>query len=228
MAGAGAVDSRFCTQVYAAELAPPKLRGRLFRDLFNVFISAGILAVFALGARGTDDGVWRWMAVRPSRPRSRSAWACTAAGCESPRWLAQQAGGRGEEAAERLFGRGAAADEACTVPEPAKRRHSRSVAWGLVLWAASRFAGTAHQAHGVVLEGAGLSEASARAGHHLGRRNWFAVLMASGVARFGRRPLLIASAMGATAALTAMATFTETQELSASLAPTRDTSRRSR
>ena len=48
--GAGAVDSRFCTQVYAAELAPPKLRGPL-GGLFNVFISAGILAVFALGAR---------------------------------------------------------------------------------------------------------------------------------------------------------------------------------
>ena len=39
-----------CTQVYAAELAPPKLRGPL-GGLFNVFISAGILAVFALGAR---------------------------------------------------------------------------------------------------------------------------------------------------------------------------------
>ena len=60
--GAGAVDSRFCTQVYAAELAPPKLRGPL-GGLFNVFISAGILAVFALVARGTDDGVWRWMAL---------------------------------------------------------------------------------------------------------------------------------------------------------------------
>ena len=33
-----------CTQVYAAELAPPKLRGPL-GGLFNVFISAGILAV---------------------------------------------------------------------------------------------------------------------------------------------------------------------------------------
>ena len=48
--GAGAVDSRFCTQVYAAELSPPKLRGPL-GGLFNVFISAGILAVFALGRR---------------------------------------------------------------------------------------------------------------------------------------------------------------------------------
>ena len=74
----------------------------------------------------------------------------------------------------------------------------------------------------VVLEGAGLSEASARAGAitYASTQFVFAVLMALyGVARFGRRPLLIASAMCATAALTAMATFTETQEgLSASLA----------
>ena len=74
----------------------------------------------------------------------------------------------------------------------------------------------------VVLEGAGLSEASARAGAitYASTQFVFAVLMALyGVARFGRRPLLIASAMGATAALTAMSTFTETQQgLSASLA----------
>ena len=53
--------------VYAAELAPPKLRGPL-GGLFNVFISAGILAVFALGARGTDDGIWRGMAIAAVAP----------------------------------------------------------------------------------------------------------------------------------------------------------------
>ena len=115
-----------CTQVYAAELAPPKLRGPL-GGLFNVFISAGILAVFALGARGTDDGVWRWMALAAVAPALavglglHRGWVP-----ESPRWLAQQGrAAEAKEAAEHLFGRGAAADEACAVPEPAKRRASQ-------------------------------------------------------------------------------------------------------
>ena len=68
-AGGGAAmgATSVAVPVYAAELAPPKLRGPL-GGLFNVFISAGILAVFALGARGTDDGVWRWMAIAAVAP----------------------------------------------------------------------------------------------------------------------------------------------------------------
>ena len=51
------------TPVYAAEVSPPRLRGPL-GGLFNVFISAGILLVFALGAGGCGGGWWRWMATR--------------------------------------------------------------------------------------------------------------------------------------------------------------------
>ena len=54
VAGAAMGATSVAVPVYAAELAPPKLRGPL-GGLFNVFISAGILAVFALGARGTDE-----------------------------------------------------------------------------------------------------------------------------------------------------------------------------
>ena len=50
VAGAAMGATSVAVPVYAAELAPPKLRGPL-GGLFNVFISAGILAVFALGAR---------------------------------------------------------------------------------------------------------------------------------------------------------------------------------
>ena len=226
VAGAAMGATSVAVPVYAAELAPPKLRGPL-GGLFNVFISAGILAVFALGARGTDDGVWRWMALAAVAPALavglglHRGWVP-----ESPRWLAQQGrAAEAKEAAEHLFGRGAAADEACAVPEPAKRRASqRSVAVGVGVVGCFAFCGNSCiQAYmSVVLEGAGLSEASARTGAitYASTQFVFAVLMALyGVARFGRRPLLIASAMGATAALTAMSTFTETQEgLSASLA----------
>ena len=198
-----------------------------WRCSYYSFHASDSLVASRTGARGTDDGVWRWMAIAAVAPALavglglHRGWVP-----ESPRWLAQQGrAAEAKDAAERLFGRGAAADEACAVPEPAKRRASqRSVAVGVGVVGCFAFCGNSCiQAYmSVVLEGAGLSEASARAGAitYASTQFVFAVLMALyGVARFGRRPLLIASAMGATAALTAMATFTETQEgLSASLA----------
>ena len=120
--GAGAVDSRFCTQVYAAELAPPKLRGPL-GGLFNVFISAGILAVFALGARGTDDGVWRWMAFAAVAPALavglglHRGWVP-----ESPRWLALR--GRLDEARRVSVRLGLRAPDKGEVKHPLVRRDS--------------------------------------------------------------------------------------------------------
>lgn len=225
IAGAAMGATSVAVPVYAAELSPPKLRGSL-GGLFNVLISAGILAVFALGANGTDDGTWRWMALAAVLPAVfvgvdlHRDWVP-----ESPRWLARQ--GREVEArlaAERLFGRGAEADEACAVEAPSTKRAAsqRSVAVGVGVVGCFGFCGNSCiQAYmSVVLEGAGLSEASARTGAitYASTQFVFAVMMALwGVARFVRRPLLIASAMGAAASLAAMASFTEAQDGLASL-----------
>ena len=105
-----------------------------WRCSYYSFHASDSLVDSRTGARGTDDGVWRWMALAAVAPALavglglHRGWVP-----ESPRWLAQQGrAAEAKEAAEHLFGRGAAADEACGVPEPVKRRGSqRSVAVGV-------------------------------------------------------------------------------------------------
>jgi sugar porter (SP) family MFS transporter len=80
--------------MYIAEIAPPKLRGRL-GGMFQFNIVLGILIAFVSNAllAGIGENAWRWMLGVAAFPSLFYALGCLALP-ESPRWLLSRKGDR--------------------------------------------------------------------------------------------------------------------------------------
>lgn len=106
--------------LYVGEAAPPARRGALV-SLFQLGVTAGILAAYLVNAAFTDAGDWRAMFAFGALP-ALVLGGVLATLPESPRWLLLA--GRPEEArraAARLGGAEPDPDEPATAPEPRAR-----------------------------------------------------------------------------------------------------------
>ena len=85
--GLGIGISTVVAPMYIAEIAPPKMRGRL-GGMFQFNIVLGILVAFVSNAllAGIGDNAWRWMLGVAAFPSLLYALSCLALP-ESPRWL---------------------------------------------------------------------------------------------------------------------------------------------
>jgi MFS transporter, SP family, arabinose:H+ symporter len=93
--GLGIGISTVVAPMYIAEIAPPKLRGRL-GGMFQFNIVLGILIAFVSNAllAGIGENAWRWMLGVAAFPSLFYALCCLAIP-ESPRWLLSRKGDRG-------------------------------------------------------------------------------------------------------------------------------------
>jgi sugar porter (SP) family MFS transporter len=93
--GLGIGISTVAAPMYIAEIAPPKLRGRL-GGMFQFNIVLGILIAFVSNAllAGIGENAWRWMLGVAAFPSLFYALGCLALP-ESPRWLLSRKGDRG-------------------------------------------------------------------------------------------------------------------------------------
>jgi len=102
--GLGIGISTVVAPMYIAEIAPPKLRGRL-AGMFQFNIVFGILIAFVSDAllAGLGANAWRWMLGVAAFPSLLYALSCLALP-ESPRWLLSRKGDRsaGIEVLERI------------------------------------------------------------------------------------------------------------------------------
>jgi SP family arabinose:H+ symporter-like MFS transporter len=92
--GLGIGISTVAAPMYIAEIAPPKLRGRL-GGMFQFNIVLGILIAFVSNAllAGIGANAWRWMLGVAAFPSLFYALCCLALP-ESPRWLLSRKGDR--------------------------------------------------------------------------------------------------------------------------------------
>jgi SP family arabinose:H+ symporter-like MFS transporter len=92
--GLGIGISTVAAPMYIAEIAPPKLRGRL-GGMFQFNIVLGILIAFVSNAllAGIGENAWRWMLGVAAFPSLFYALCCLALP-ESPRWLLSRKGDR--------------------------------------------------------------------------------------------------------------------------------------
>jgi SP family arabinose:H+ symporter-like MFS transporter len=92
--GLGIGISTVAAPMYIAEIAPPKLRGRL-GGMFQFNIVLGILIAFVSNAllAGIGENAWRWMLGVAAFPSLFYALCCLALP-ESPRWLLSRKGER--------------------------------------------------------------------------------------------------------------------------------------
>jgi MFS transporter, SP family, arabinose:H+ symporter len=92
--GLGIGISTVAAPMYIAEIAPPKLRGRL-GGMFQFNIVLGILIAFVSNAllAGIGKDAWRWMLGVAAFPSLFYALGCLALP-ESPRWLLSRKGDR--------------------------------------------------------------------------------------------------------------------------------------
>jgi MFS transporter, SP family, arabinose:H+ symporter len=92
--GLGIGISTVAAPMYIAEIAPPKLRGRL-GGMFQFNIVLGILIAFVSNAllAGIGENAWRWMLGVAAFPSLFYALGCLALP-ESPRWLLSRKGDR--------------------------------------------------------------------------------------------------------------------------------------
>src|SRR5271166_219809 len=92
--GLGIGISTVVAPMYIAEIAPPKMRGRL-GGMFQFNIVLGILIAFVSNAllAGIGENAWRWMLGVAAFPSLLYALACLALP-ESPRWLLSRKGDR--------------------------------------------------------------------------------------------------------------------------------------
>jgi MFS family permease len=92
--GIGIGISTVAAPMYIAEIAPPKLRGRL-GGMFQFNIVLGILIAFVSNAllAGIGENAWRWMLGVAAFPSLFYALCCLALP-ESPRWLLSRKGDR--------------------------------------------------------------------------------------------------------------------------------------
>lgn len=92
--GLGIGISTVVAPMYIAEIAPPKLRGRL-GGMFQFNIVLGILIAFVSNAllAGIGENAWRWMLGVAAFPSLFYALCCLALP-ESPRWLLSRKGDR--------------------------------------------------------------------------------------------------------------------------------------
>src|SRR5215467_10746637 len=102
--GLGIGISTVVAPMYIAEIAPPKLRGRL-AGMFQFNIVFGILIAFVSDAllAGLGANAWRWMLGAAAFPSLLYALSCLTLP-ESPRWLLSRKGDRsaGIEVLERI------------------------------------------------------------------------------------------------------------------------------
>jgi len=92
--GLGIGISTVVAPMYIAEIAPPKMRGRL-GGMFQFNIVLGILIAFVSNAllAGIGENAWRWMLGVAALPSLFYALSCLALP-ESPRWLLSRKGDR--------------------------------------------------------------------------------------------------------------------------------------
>jgi SP family arabinose:H+ symporter-like MFS transporter len=92
--GLGIGISTVVAPMYIAEIAPPKIRGRL-AGMFQFNIVFGILIAFVSNAllAGIGENAWRWMLGIAAFPSLLYALSCFALP-ESPRWLLSRRGDR--------------------------------------------------------------------------------------------------------------------------------------
>jgi SP family arabinose:H+ symporter-like MFS transporter len=92
--GLGIGISTVVAPMYIAEIAPPKLRGRL-GGMFQFNIVFGILIAFVSNAllAGIGENAWRWMLGVAAFPSLLYALSCLGLP-ESPRWLLSKKGDR--------------------------------------------------------------------------------------------------------------------------------------
>jgi len=92
--GLGIGISTVVAPMYIAEIAPPKLRGRL-GGMFQFNIVLGILIAFVSNAllEGIGENAWRWMLGVAAFPSLLYALTCLVLP-ESPRWLLSKKGDR--------------------------------------------------------------------------------------------------------------------------------------
>lgn len=103
LGGVGVGVSTVAAPLYIAEIAPPRLRGRL-TGLYQFNIVLGILIAYLSNAalRPLGDDAWRWMLGVEGLPALLYTLACFAIP-ESPRWLIAVRGDR--DAAARVLER---------------------------------------------------------------------------------------------------------------------------
>jgi len=207
--------------MYIAEVAPPRIRGRLV-SINQLAIVIGILAAYyvnwQLSARA---GNWRWMFATAAVP-SVAFWLGLLWIPESPRWLASK---RDEASALRILERVAGpaeagrelreihasieAESACSFRDLFRPRLRRPVVLAIVLAALGQISGiNTIIYYGSILlrEQAGQSAASA-----IGANVLIGVINLAGtvvamftIDRIGRRLLLLAGAAGMCVSLTAL------------------------
>lgn len=197
--------------VYVSETAPPEVRGRL-GALFNVFISTGILLAFLLGL--VPDW-WRFMAFLGLVPAllNLGLMACTDLLPETPRWLALH--GRETEGRAVALSLGPGCEQSLVDDvEKVSSSWAPGVVSGIGCLACFVLSGNnSLQAYtDLVLASSGVSAVARGAALFAATQLAVAIVMAAGLIEvFGRRPLLVASAIGASVALRAFARASSAQ-----------------